>query len=108
MILWLALPLMCLRTPLEKVLPRGPKKGRTVLHLRREANTTRIFFQLRVIETLPLGQGPCPAIPLLRLVLSVLVRLFLFNVLTIDLLQETHSSAGNRQRMLAMDWIFCC
>jgi hypothetical protein len=48
-------------------------------HLRREAYTTGIFLELRVIEALPLRQGPGPAITLVRLVLGVLVGLLVFN-----------------------------
>src|SRR5436190_5136914 len=104
MILWLTLPLMCLPSTLEKSVP--PRYGEHQ-DPRCEAYTTSILFQLRVIETLPLGQGLCPAIALLGLVLFVLVRRFLFKVVTIDLFQETHSSADNRQRALAVNgaWI---
>src|SRR5438034_2135711 len=86
---------------LEKAAPRRGMEGHH--DPRCEAYTTSILFQLRVIETLPLGQGLRPAIALLGLVLCVLVRLFLFNVVTVNLFQETHSSAGNRQRALAVN-----
>lgn len=98
-ILWLALPLIWLVKTVSIYSP-AHILGKESDLLRGEAYTTGILLEFGVVETLPRGEGVRPAISLFRLILGILLGRLLFNYfISIDFLQETHSSVGARQRM---------